>query len=205
MRNIVERLDLRRALVDEKTLNKLKVAGFRGQNPLTKFLFFRLVLPFVGFGAGAGLPVRARRPARAAASDPALRLHRRRLCRLLRAQSLRQQPRLQAQAVDPDGLAGRARPDADLRGIGHVDRGGDAQGRRRDRRPVGRISPKNSCSPMPSFPISRSASRPTKTSPAAPAWNRSSRSRRRWSRPSATARRSPRRCACWPPKAATCA
>lgn len=49
MHNIVERLDLKRALVDESTLNKLKVAGFRGQNPLTKFLFFRLVLPFVGF------------------------------------------------------------------------------------------------------------------------------------------------------------
>lgn len=47
MRNIVDRLDLRRALSDENTLNKLKVAGFRGQNPLTKFLFFRLVLPFV--------------------------------------------------------------------------------------------------------------------------------------------------------------
>lgn len=49
MRAIVDRLDLRRALVDENTLNKLKVAGFRGQNPLTKFLFFRLVLPFVFF------------------------------------------------------------------------------------------------------------------------------------------------------------
>ncbi|MDH6230964.1 tight adherence protein C [Mesorhizobium soli] len=49
MHRIVERLDLRRALVDEGTLNKLKVAGLRGQNPLTKFLFFRLVLPFVGF------------------------------------------------------------------------------------------------------------------------------------------------------------
>ena len=48
MRNIVERLDLKRALADENTLNQLKVAGFRGQNPLTKFLFFRLVLPFVG-------------------------------------------------------------------------------------------------------------------------------------------------------------
>ncbi|MDQ6435765.1 type II secretion system F family protein [Mesorhizobium sp. LHD-90] len=51
MRNIVDRLDLRRALVDEGTLNKLKVAGFRGQNPLTKFLFFRLVLPFVFLAA----------------------------------------------------------------------------------------------------------------------------------------------------------
>lgn len=53
MRNIVERLDLRRALADEGTLNKLKVAGFRGQNPLTRFLFFRLVLPFAGFALGA--------------------------------------------------------------------------------------------------------------------------------------------------------
>ena len=49
MRNIVERLDLKNALADETTVAKLKVAGFRGQNPLTKFLFFRLVLPFIGF------------------------------------------------------------------------------------------------------------------------------------------------------------
>ena len=48
MRNIVERLDLKRALADESTVQKLKMAGFRGQNPLTKFLFFRLVLPFAG-------------------------------------------------------------------------------------------------------------------------------------------------------------
>ena len=52
MRNIVERLDLKRALADEKTIAALKVAGFRGQNPLTKFLFFRLVLPFVGLAIG---------------------------------------------------------------------------------------------------------------------------------------------------------
>jgi tight adherence protein C len=49
MRAIVDRLDLRRALADENTVSKLKVAGFRGQNPLTKFLFFRLVLPVVFF------------------------------------------------------------------------------------------------------------------------------------------------------------
>jgi tight adherence protein C len=53
MRNIVDRLDLRRALADESTIQKLKVAGFRGQNPLTRFLFFRLVLPFVGFALAA--------------------------------------------------------------------------------------------------------------------------------------------------------
>ncbi|MBX3578267.1 MAG: type II secretion system F family protein [Rhizobiaceae bacterium] len=50
MRSIVERLDLRRALADENTMNALRMAGFRGQNPLTRFLFFRLVLPFVFFG-----------------------------------------------------------------------------------------------------------------------------------------------------------
>lgn len=53
MGSIVERLDLRRALADEGTLTKLRLAGFRGQNPLTRFLFFRLVLPFVGFGLAA--------------------------------------------------------------------------------------------------------------------------------------------------------
>src|SRR5690606_17245138 len=52
MRKIVDRLDLRRALADEQTIAKLKVAGFRGQNPLTYFLFFRLVLPFVGVALG---------------------------------------------------------------------------------------------------------------------------------------------------------
>jgi tight adherence protein C len=53
MRSIVERLDLKKALVDDATLAKLRVAGFRGQNPLTHFLFFRLVLPFVGFALAA--------------------------------------------------------------------------------------------------------------------------------------------------------
>lgn len=52
MKSIVERLDLRRALADENTLNKLRNAGFRGQNPLTRFLFFRLVLPFVFLAVG---------------------------------------------------------------------------------------------------------------------------------------------------------
>ncbi|HEV7414945.1 MAG TPA: type II secretion system F family protein [Tianweitania sediminis] len=48
MRAVVDRLDLRRALADEGTMNSLRMAGFRGQNPMTRFLFFRLVLPFVG-------------------------------------------------------------------------------------------------------------------------------------------------------------
>jgi tight adherence protein C len=54
MLSVVERLDLRRALVDESTVNKMKMAGFRGQNPLTRFLFFRLILPFA-FLAGAAV------------------------------------------------------------------------------------------------------------------------------------------------------
>src|SRR5690606_1316893 len=49
MKNIVERLVLKRALADEQRLANLRMAGFRGQNPLTRFLFFRLVLPFAGF------------------------------------------------------------------------------------------------------------------------------------------------------------
>ncbi|PHP69081.1 type II secretion system protein [Zhengella mangrovi] len=49
MKSIVDKLDLRKALADEKTTASLRMAGFRGQNPLTKFLFFRLVLPAVGF------------------------------------------------------------------------------------------------------------------------------------------------------------
>src|SRR5690606_18500112 len=53
MKQIVERLDLRRALADEATINKLRIAGFRGQNPLTRFLFFRLILPFVGLAVAA--------------------------------------------------------------------------------------------------------------------------------------------------------
>lgn len=54
MKDIVERLDLRRALADETTVAKLRMAGFRGQNPLTKFLFFRLVLPFAFFALAVG-------------------------------------------------------------------------------------------------------------------------------------------------------
>ncbi|WEX09339.1 type II secretion system F family protein [Chelativorans sp. AA-79] len=48
MRTVVDRLDLRRALADESTMAKLRTAGYRGQSPLTKFLFFRLVLPLIG-------------------------------------------------------------------------------------------------------------------------------------------------------------
>ncbi len=47
MTRIVDKLDLRAALVDESTLKMIRRAGFRGQVPVTRFLFFRLVLPLV--------------------------------------------------------------------------------------------------------------------------------------------------------------
>lgn len=47
VRALVERLNLKAALADEGTMNKLRNAGLRGQNPLIMFLFLRFVLPFV--------------------------------------------------------------------------------------------------------------------------------------------------------------
>lgn len=44
---IVERFNLREALVDANTVNKLKAAGFRSQNALNTFLAARFILPFV--------------------------------------------------------------------------------------------------------------------------------------------------------------
>jgi tight adherence protein C len=52
IRALVERLDLKKALADENTVNNLRNAGFRGQNPLMMFLFLRFVLPFIAL-AGA--------------------------------------------------------------------------------------------------------------------------------------------------------
>ena len=50
-RSIVERFNLREALVDENTMNKLKAAGMRSQNALNMFLVARFLLPFVFFAA----------------------------------------------------------------------------------------------------------------------------------------------------------
>ncbi|MGE6784947.1 type II secretion system F family protein [Ensifer adhaerens] len=47
IRQIVERLNLRSALVDDNTVNRLKMAGFRSQNALNTFLFARFCLPFL--------------------------------------------------------------------------------------------------------------------------------------------------------------
>ncbi len=47
MRQIVDRFNLRKALADEGTIAKLRMAGYRGQAPLVVFLFTRAVLPLV--------------------------------------------------------------------------------------------------------------------------------------------------------------
>ncbi len=44
---IVERFNLREALVDANTVNKLRAAGYRSQNALNTFLAARFILPFV--------------------------------------------------------------------------------------------------------------------------------------------------------------
>lgn len=52
VRSIVERLDLKKMLADDKTTASLRAAGFRGQSPLNMFLFLRFTLPIVFlFGA----------------------------------------------------------------------------------------------------------------------------------------------------------
>ncbi|AYD03376.1 type II secretion system F family protein [Neorhizobium sp. NCHU2750] len=47
VRQIVERFNLREALVDEGTINKLRAAGLRTQNALNMFLLARFLLPFL--------------------------------------------------------------------------------------------------------------------------------------------------------------
>ncbi|MBZ9789656.1 type II secretion system F family protein [Rhizobium sp. 3T7] len=50
VRQIVEKFNLREALVDENTMNKLRAAGFRSENALNMFLVARFLLPFLFFG-----------------------------------------------------------------------------------------------------------------------------------------------------------
>ena len=49
MKQVVEQLNLRKALETEGTRERLKMAGFRGQAPVVAFLFFRAILPVAGF------------------------------------------------------------------------------------------------------------------------------------------------------------
>jgi len=53
MRQIVEHFNLRKALADDNTVARLRMAGYRGQAPLVVFLFARLVLPLVLFALAA--------------------------------------------------------------------------------------------------------------------------------------------------------
>jgi tight adherence protein C len=46
MKNLVDKFQLKQALADDKTADRLRQAGFRGQAPLTVFLFARFVMPF---------------------------------------------------------------------------------------------------------------------------------------------------------------
>jgi tight adherence protein C len=52
MRQIVERFNLRKALADDGTVAKLRMAGYRGQAPLVVFLFARATLPILFFAVG---------------------------------------------------------------------------------------------------------------------------------------------------------
>ncbi len=50
MKQVVEQLNLRKALETDATRERLKMAGLRGQAPVVAFLFFRATLPLAGFG-----------------------------------------------------------------------------------------------------------------------------------------------------------
>ncbi|HHY50624.1 MAG TPA: type II secretion system F family protein [Alphaproteobacteria bacterium] len=49
MKTVVERFSLQKLLADENTIEALARAGYRGQGPLTTYLFLRFVTPFVLF------------------------------------------------------------------------------------------------------------------------------------------------------------
>ncbi|ODN70900.1 type II secretion system F family protein [Methylobrevis pamukkalensis] len=49
MSDLVTKLSLKKALADDSTVEKLRMAGYRGEAPLTILLFARFVLPFVTF------------------------------------------------------------------------------------------------------------------------------------------------------------
>lgn len=52
MKNVVERFSLQKAFADENTVNQLAMAGYRGQGPLTTYLFMRFVTPIALFFLG---------------------------------------------------------------------------------------------------------------------------------------------------------
>lgn len=54
MKNIVDRFSLQKLFSDDKTVEALAMAGYRGQGPLTTYLFLRFVTPFALFLLGFG-------------------------------------------------------------------------------------------------------------------------------------------------------
>lgn len=54
MTNVVKGLDLKKAFQDDATVDKLAMAGYRGQGHLTTFLFTRFATPIVVFVLAAG-------------------------------------------------------------------------------------------------------------------------------------------------------
>ncbi len=53
IRQIVEKFNLREALVDANTVNRMRAAGLRSENALNMFLVARFVLPFIFLAAAA--------------------------------------------------------------------------------------------------------------------------------------------------------
>ena len=54
MRQVVERFSLQRLFADDKTVEALSLAGYRGQGALTTYLFLRFATPFIVFVLGFG-------------------------------------------------------------------------------------------------------------------------------------------------------
>lgn len=52
-KRIVDRLNLRKMLEDESMVEKLRMAGYRGQAPIYTFLFFRVAMPPIIFAVAA--------------------------------------------------------------------------------------------------------------------------------------------------------
>ena len=178
MQEIVDKLNLRSVFETEEVRDKLKMAGLRGQAPLVTYMFFRVAMPLIiAVVALLYLFVIADY------DYPALvkigLCDRRRLRRLLCAQHVRREPGAAAPDLDQERLPRRARHAADLRAVGHVDRGRVRQGLGRGRRPVAGARRGALASPPPSCPTCRSAARPTRTSASAPA----SPASRRWPPP----------------------
>ena len=137
VRQIVERLNLRKALVDDNTVNRLKSAGYRSQNALNMFLVARFCLPFLFLAVGAFyiffLGYLADKPFTirilAVICIGYLGFYAPNIF-ISNAVSKRQH-------IDPQGVAGCARPAVDLRGIGRLDGTRHAARGRRNRRTVG--------------------------------------------------------------------